>query len=118
MPKAMIDFEEELRKEEEENLREALYIKELLPTELKEVFSKTDILHVMDTIVDYYYESGILEDKGDDDEEVEIDLEEVAKSIHQRLMKEGFTRWTPEELFFIVQADLDFMEKTIDEDVQ
>ena len=114
----MTDFEEELRKEEEESLREALYIKEQLPTELKDIFSKSDIMHVMDAIVDYYYESGILEDHGDDDDEVEIDLEEVAKAVHQRVVKDGYKRWTPEELFFIVQADLDFMEKTIDEDVQ
>jgi len=114
----MTDFEEELRKEEEENQREALYIKEQLPSELKESFSRTDIMHVMDAIVDYYYESGILEDKGGGDDEVEIDLEEVAKAVHQRVVKDGYTRWTPEDLFFIVQADLDFMEKTIDEDVQ
>lgn len=115
----MTDFEEELRRDEEENLREALYIREQLPADLKDSFSKTDIMHVMDAIVDYYYESGILEDHGgEDDDEVEIDLEEVAKAVHQRVVNEGFKRWTPEDLFFVVQADLDFMEKTIDEDVQ
>ena len=63
----------------------------------------------MDLIVDYYYTSGILESKED---EVEIDLEEVAGYVCKRAKDEGFcSSFNPEEVFFIVQADLDFQEQ-------
>ncbi len=107
----MIDFEEELRKGATEDEREALYIKEQLPTELKEEFSRTDILYLMERIVDYYYESGLLEDRpGEpDDAEVEIDLEQVAEAVWKKAESDGYHRWTADQIFFVVQADLDFM---------
>ena len=40
----MADFDEELRQDAEENAREAEYIMEQLPTELKEKFSTADLL--------------------------------------------------------------------------
>ena len=63
-------LEEELRLDDEENRREAEFIHEQLPTDIKEHFSDDDLLYIIDAIVDYYYESGILETT---DDEVEID---------------------------------------------
>ena len=66
---------------------------------------------MMDLIVDYYYTSGILES---DDEEVDIDLEEIATYVCKRAKDEGFcATFNPKEVFFIVQADLDFQEQNI-----
>ena len=45
-------------------------------------------------------------------EEVDIDLEEVAAYVCKRAKDEGFcSSFNPEEVFFIVQADLDFQEQ-------
>ncbi|MCR4920015.1 MAG: hypothetical protein K5928_09450 [Prevotella sp.] len=109
----MIDFEEELRKGKEEDEREAQYIKEQLPAELKEEFSRTDIMFLMDLIVDHYYESGLLADNPElpDDAEVEVDLEQVAEAVWKKAEEQGYHRWTPESIFFVVQADFDFMEQ-------
>jgi hypothetical protein len=80
-----------------------------LPSDVKKFYSDKDILYMMDLIVDYYYTSGILESKED---EVEIDLEEVAGYVCKRAKEEGFcSSFNPEEVFFIVQADLDFQEQ-------
>ena len=70
----MPSFEDELRMDEEENRREIAFIRERLPQELKTYFSEDDLYYLMDAIVDYYYDSGILESTAD---ELDIDLRAV-----------------------------------------
>ena len=74
----MASLEEELRLDEEENLRELAFIREQLPSELKDRYSDDDILFIMDAVVDYYYTSGILESN---DDEVDIDMDVVADVV-------------------------------------
>ena len=105
----MASLDEEIRLDEEENSRELAFIRTQLPSDVKKFYSDKDILYMMDLIVDYYYTSGILESKED---EVEIDLEEVAGYVCKRAKDEGFcSSFNPAEVFFIVQADLDFQEQ-------
>lgn len=105
----MASLDEEIRLDEEENRRELAFIRTQLPSDVKKFYSDKDILYMMDLIVDYYYTCGILESKED---EVEIDLEEVAGYVCKRAKDEGFcSSFNPEEVFFIVQADLDFQEQ-------
>ena len=107
----MASLDEEIRLDEEENRRELAFIRTQLPSDVKKFYSDKDILYMMDLIVDYYYTSGILESKED---EVEIDLEEVAGYVCKRAKEEGFcSSFNPEEVFFIVQADLDFQEQNV-----
>ncbi|MBR1504469.1 MAG: hypothetical protein IJ618_11385 [Prevotella sp.] len=107
----MASLDEEIRLDEEENRRELAFIRTQLPSNIKKFYSDKDILYMMDLIVDYYYTSGILESKED---EVEIDLEEVANYVCKRAKDEGFcSSFNPEEVFFIVQADLDFQEQNV-----
>ena len=105
----MASLDEEIRLDEEENRRELAFIRTQLPSDVKKFYSDKDILYMMDLIVDYYYTSGILESKED---EVEIDLEEAAGYVCKRAKDEGFcSSFNPAEVFFIVQADLDFQEQ-------
>ena len=83
----MASLDEEIRLDEEENRRELAFIRTQLPSDVKKFYSDKDILYMMDLIVDYYYTSGILESKED---EVEIDLEEVAGYVCKRAKDEGF----------------------------
>ena len=107
----MASIEEEIRLDEEENRRELAFIRAQLPSDVKKFYSDKDILYMMDVIVDYYYTSGILES---DAEEVDIDIEEVAKYVCQRAKEEGFcSSFNPDEVFYIVQADLDFQEQNL-----
>ena len=99
----MASFDEEIRLDEEENRRELAYIRTQMPSTIKKFYSDKDIL--------YYFTSGILES---DDEEVEIDLEVIAEYVCKRAKDEGFcSSFNPEEVFFIVQADLDFQEQNV-----
>jgi hypothetical protein len=103
-------LEEELLEDEKENLREAEFIREQLPVDLKEVFSQADLLYIIDAIVDYYYTSGVLES---DDEEVDIDMQVVADYVCKQAKKDGVGTFSPDDMFFVVQADMDFQEQNL-----
>ena len=105
----MANIDEEIRLDEEENRRELAYIRTQLPSDIKKFYSDKDILYMMDLIVDYYFTSGILESE---EEEIEIDLEKIAEYVCKRAKDKGFcSSFNPDEVFFIVQADLDFQEQ-------
>lgn len=106
----MASLDEELRIDAEEDAREADFILSQLPSDLKERFTKEEILRLMDLIVEYYYESGVLDL---DDDEIEIDLEQVADAICKKAKKEGLGDYQADEIFFVVQADLDYQEQTL-----
>ncbi len=104
----MASFEEELLKDEEENKREIAFIRKQIPTDLKEKFSDDQLLFVIDAIGTYFYKSGVLESE---DEEVDIDMEAVSKFVCSEAEEEGEGPFDPQEIFFIVEADLDFQEQ-------
>ena len=106
----MASIEEELRLDEEENLRELAFIRERIPFDAKKHYSDETILYMMDLIVDYYYTSGILESSGD---EVDIAMEEVADYVCRKAKEDGVTNFDPEYVLFVVQADLDFQEQNL-----
>ena len=106
----MSSFEEELRMDEDENRRELQFIREQLPQELKTHFSDDDLLYFMDAIVDYYYDSGILEST---DDEVDIDLQQVADAVTEQAKRDKQGTFDPNEVFFVVEADMDFQEQNL-----
>ena len=105
----MASFEEELLMDAEENAREAEYILNTIPNELKEKFTEDDIYFMMDAIVDYYVNSGVLEGSNDD-EYVEIALQKVAEYVCKVAKEEG-KDYDPADVFFVAQADFDFQEE-------
>ena len=110
----MADFEEELRLDDEENAREVEYIREVLPADLKEKFCEADLRYMMDTIVDYYFTSGVLEAEADADGFVDIDLQKGADYVCAKAAEQGQGDFDPAEVFFVVQADMDFQEQNLD----
>ena len=106
----MSSLDEELRLDQEEDIREAQYIYQSLPADLKEKFTTDVILYLMDYIVEFYYESGILES---DEDEIDIDLQKVTDGVCQKVKKEDNKDFDPADVFFVVQADLDFQEENL-----
>ena len=106
----MSSFEDELRLDEEENRREIQFIRERLPQELKTHFSEDDLYYFIDAIVDYYYESGILEST---DDEVDIDLQKVADAVTEQARRDKQGTFDPEEVYYVVEADMDFQEQNL-----
>jgi hypothetical protein len=106
----MGSLDDELMLDAEEDVREAEYIRGQLSSELKERFKQDEILLLMEYIVEYYVESGVLDS---DDDEVEIDLDKVAAAVCQKAKDDGQGDYNPADVFFIVQADLDYQEENL-----
>ena len=104
----MASFDEEILMDEQENRREIAFIREQLPADLKEKYSDDQLLFIIDVIASYFYSSGILES---DDDEVEIDMEAVSAYVCKEAEEEGEGPFDPQEVFFVVEADLDFQEQ-------
>ena len=96
--------------DEEENRREIAFIRERLPQELKTYFSDDDLYYLMDAIVDYYYDSGILESTAD---ELDIDLQQAADAVVAQAKKDKAGNFDPEAVYYVVEADLDFQEQNV-----
>ena len=106
----MASIEEELRLDEEENRRELAFIRERVPFDAEKHYSDTSILYMLDSIVDYYFTSGVLESE---DEEVDIDLQAVADYVIQIAKEDGVNDLDPDDVLRIVEADLDFQEQNL-----
>ena len=107
----MASLEEEILLDEQENQRELAFIRSKLPVTTAAHYSDEDILWIIDTIVDYYYSSGILESN---EEEVDIDMEKVAEYVCKEAKEQHVSEsFDPDDVFIMVQADLDFQEENL-----
>ncbi len=106
----MASIDEEIRRDTEEDVREAEFILHQLPSDLQDRYSKEEILNLMNLIVEYYFDNGIFDS---DDDEVEIDLEKTADAVCKKAKEYGLGDYKADEVFFVVQADLDYQEQTL-----
>ena len=106
----MTTFDDELRQDEEETRREIAFIRERLPQELKTTFTDDHLYYLLDAIVDYYYDSGILEST---DDEVDIDLPQIANAVTEQARQDKIGTFDAEDVYYVVEADLDFQEQNI-----
>ena len=106
----MASIDEELLQDMEETRREIAFIREQLPTDLKELYSDAQLEWIIDTIATYFYESGILESN---DDEVDVDIDEVSDYLCRQAGAEGMPKLQADEVRFVVEADLDFQEANI-----
>ena len=104
----MANIDEELLRDQEENGREIAYIRELLPSDLKEKYTDEQMVWMLDAIAEYFFESGILETN---DDEVDVDIDEVSAYLCRRAEAESRPRLLADEVRFVVEADLDYQEE-------
>lgn len=86
------------------------FIKNYLPQELKEKFSDDELYYFIDLIDEYYSESGILDVQPDKDGCIEVDLEAIVSYIVEEARKDEMGEYNPEEIFFIVQGEMEYAE--------
>ncbi len=107
----MASLEEELLLDAAEDAKAIAYIRQHLPQELQEKFSDEELYYFLDVIVEYYAESGILESQPDEDGYITIDEEAVALHLSKKAKKEGIGTFSPEDLLFVVKAEMDFQDE-------
>lgn len=83
------------------------FIQGYLPSELKEKFTEDQLYYFLDLIDDYYLNSGVL-DNADSNGDVEIDIDEIVSYIVKESKKDKMGEFDPEDIFFIVQGELEY----------
>lgn len=86
------------------------FILNYLPQELKGKFSSDDINYIVDLIYEFYDTKGYMNDDSDEESDVEIDEDELVEFVVKNAGKDGIGKFTPEEITFIVQGELEYCD--------
>lgn len=111
-----MNFEEELLNDAQEDAQAVSYIQTHLPQEMKEVFTEEQLYYLLDLIVEYFSESGVLDAGADADGYVDIDEEAIAHHLSAKAKKEKMGDFTAEQLLFVVQYYMDYEEEAYGEE--
>ncbi|MBR5149344.1 MAG: hypothetical protein IKV15_09175 [Bacteroidaceae bacterium] len=84
------------------------FICNYLPQELKEKFTDDDLYYILDVIADFYFSSGLLDAKPDEEGYVEIDTEKIVSYIVKEAKKDKVGEWLPEDIELVVQAEMEY----------
>lgn len=84
------------------------FIRSYLPQDVKDHFTDDDLFYFIDLLADYYVESGLLDQEPDADGCVELDTEAIAAAIAERAKKEHYGDFSPEDLIWVVQGELEY----------
>lgn len=106
----MASLDDELLQDAENDARAVAFIQQQLPQELKEKFSEEQLYYFLDLIADYYATSGVLDATPDKDGYVDVDIEKMATELSKQAAKEKMGVFTPEEISFVIEAEMDFAE--------
>ena len=106
----MASLDDELLQAAEDDARAVAFIQQQLPQELKEKFSEEQLYYFLDLIADYYATSGVLDATPDKGGYVDVDIEKMATGLSKQAAKEEMGVFTPEEISFVIEAEMDFAE--------
>ena len=81
----MATFEEDLLNDAEDDRLTIEYIQNYLPQELKDKFTEEELYYFIDVIGEYYVN---LIEKHPDDDDIDINVEEVAKFVAKQAKKD------------------------------
>lgn len=102
----MSDLNEELFFAEEDRQTVA-FIQGYLPQEIKDKFSEDDLYYFLDAFAEYCEATGIMDNE---EEETEIDVEDAAVFMAKQAKKEKIGTFDPEDVRWIVDGQLEFLE--------
>lgn len=102
----MATIDDEILQGAEEDAQEVAYILNYLPQEVKEKFDEDDIYYCIDVILEHFSTT-----QPDKDGYYDIDLDLLTDMIIKKAKKEKIGEWEHDDVFFIVQAELDYNER-------
>ncbi|MBR4644353.1 MAG: hypothetical protein IKO73_04265 [Bacteroidaceae bacterium] len=103
----MGNIEDDFLADAEDDRLTVEFIKNYLPQEVKDKFTEDDLYYFLDVIGEYYVD---LLEKTDNDDEVDIDIDDVAAYIAQKAKKEKIGDFDPEDLRWVVDGELEYGE--------
>lgn len=104
----MAALDDELLLDAQDDAQAVAFIKAQLPAELQDRLDDETLYYCLDVIIEYLAESGVLDAQPDKDGYIDIDLEQIAAHLSAKAKKEGIGNFTPEEMLFVVQAQMDY----------
>ncbi len=104
----MTDFEDDILRDAEDDARTIEYIKNCIPSELKDKFSDDELYYFLDVLGEYY--ANLIDSAPSSEEEMEIDVEEVAEHLVKQAKKDGMGDFDKEDVRWVVDAELDYGE--------
>ena len=104
-------MEDDFLQEAEDDVRTIAFIRTQLPQELKERFTDDDLFYAIDAIADYYATSGVLDQEPDAEGYIDVDIMAVAEAVAAQAKKDGMGPYSPEDLQWVVQAELEYGEE-------
>lgn len=102
----MANIDDELMKAAEEDAREVAFIQNYLPQELKDKFTEDDIYYFIDVILEYFSNA-----KPDAEGYIDVDLDQVTDFVLKQAKKDKMGDFSKDDIFFVVQAELDYNEQ-------
>ena len=114
----MDSFEQELLQDAEDDARTVEFIKNYLPQEVKEKFTDEELYYFLDVIVEYYAQSGVLDETPDSDGYIEIDQDKVVDYVIRQARKEKMGEFLPEDILWVVQGEMEYAESLDDDEAE
>jgi len=103
-----MDFEDQLLQDAEDDRLTVEYIQGYLPQDVKDKFTEEDLYYFLDVLCEYYTK---LIEKAGATEDIDIDVEAVAKHLAKQAKKDRQGDFDPEDLRWVVDAELDYGEQ-------
>ena len=106
-----MNFEDELLQDAEDDRLTVEFIKNYLPQDLKETFTDEQLYYLLDVLIEYYTDSGILDAEPDKDGYIDIDIEAIAEHLAQQARKDQMGDFSPEDLRWVVEGEMEYAEQ-------
>ena len=106
-----MNFEDELLQDAEDDRLTVEFIKNYLPQDLKETFTDEQLYYLLDVLIEYYTDSGILDAEPDKDGYIDIDVEAIAEHLAQQARKDQMGDFSPEDLRWVVEGEMEYAEQ-------
>ena len=111
----MDSMEKELLQDAEDDARTVEFIKNYLPQEVKDKFTDEDLYYILDVIVEYYANSGVLDEKPNSDGYIEIDQDKVVDYVIGQARKDKMGDFQPDDVLWVVQGEMEYAESVEDD---
>ena len=103
----MGNIEDDFLADAEDDRLTVEFIKNYLPQEVKEKFTEDDLYYFLDVIGEYYVD---LLEKTKNEDEIDIDIDAVAKYIAKKAKKEQMGDFDSKDLRWVVDGELEYGE--------
>ena len=101
-------MEDDFLLDAEDDARAVAFILSYLPQDLKDKFTEDDLYYILDLIAEYYTSSECLDAEPDEEGYIDIDLDKVVDYIVTAAKKEGMGPYEAEDVFFVVQGEMEY----------